>query len=503
MHDRIQETVVVNKRDEQPPRIGLASASVIRQRLSFRNDASMMNDGVKRLLFLTFSFPPSANVSVFRALRFSRYLPEFGWTPMVVASEPDPRSNRLDSTLVGKIPSGLVIRRTPIRERLSWLKTGVRALKSVLRSPGSSTVERAEHSLECQTSDQQVFDERIRQHVSWFQSTKELLTSIPDSKIGWKADAVVAGIELIREYGADAILASGPPFTVHLAARDIAHRTGLPLVLDFRDPWSRPPWGPRTNSRLAHMWECRLERSCVRDAAIVVLNTERMAEEFRSIYADFPREKFVAITNGIDPEFATTVEEILLRCPVRDRCAPFCILHPGSLYRRRDPRPLISAIANLARCGKRIRFEQYGHVDSDFDLRAAIASANLTDLVEIYPPIPHAQMLEHMATADAFALIQPDTTTQVPGKLYEMMLFRKPILALTPAGALSDVVRQHQLGIVASPNAVTQIEHALNRLLETRDSQSSVRSSETITEFDGRRLTGKLAYALDGLKYTR
>ena len=124
-------------------------------------------------------------------------------------------------------------------------------------------------------------------------------------------------------------------------------------------------------------------------------------------------------------------------------------------------------------------------------IASTIAKRHLEEFVTLVPQVSHRESLRRLASSHALLLIQPDTHLQVPGKLFEYMYLRRPILALTGPGATADLVREHALGIVAEPTAVSEIADALERLM--RAGRSGYSAGDASGRFHGRALTRDLA----------
>ncbi len=226
-----------------------------------------------------------------------------------------------------------------------------------------------------------------------------------------------------------------------------------------------------------------------------VFNTDRMADEFRGVYPDLAN-RFLAIPNGYDPE-ASAPRRLE---PEAKLPHPLTLLHAGTLYRRRTPMPLIEAIRRLRDAGQishaDLRLRLVGTIDPAFGAGGFVATHGLGDLVSVEPPVARDTSLQLMDDADVLLLIQPDTQLQVPGKLFEYLQFRKPVLALaSPTGATADIVTHYGLGDVApddDPDAIAQI--LLQYIQRHRaGSLGGQDLSAAFAAFDGRRLTGRLA----------
>ena len=434
-----------------------------------------------RILMLARFFPPNSAVAVHRIRRFVRHLPENGWSPVVVTHGTD------GSDADAWLPDGAIVKRCHrwiSKERTSASGTS----QDVVTSNEANTVQATETSQS--------------KWMLYVRHLRDALARTPDKEIWWALAAAFAGRRLARTCRADAIYSTGPPHSTHLAGYLIRRLTRLPWVVDFRDPWARRPWGRKPINPWGQHLDPWLERICVRSADRVILNTELMAEEFRRHYAQLDPAKFVAIPNGWDDETAAAIEQVRQERdqPVQRSDGTLRICHPGSLYGKRDPRPLVDAIANLSKEGHDISFEQIGNCSPAFDLPSIARRHGVSDRVQVHAPVPHDDILRRMTECDVLLLLQPGTKTQVPGKLFEMLLTGKPILALTEEGATADLVQGYSLGAVARSDDPAAIAEAIRQCAQLAGSSDKSRRTAALEDFDGRTLTGRLAGVFDELR---
>ncbi len=397
----------------------------------------------------------------------------------------------LDAKLEGRIPSDVVVERVILTRPEERIKEVLKGILFGRRRTGQVAVSTAQTAAHQSTSVSPTFREKI----------SEVLFATPDNKIAWKRNAVRRGIELVAKHGVQVIYGSGPPFTALLVAAEVSRKTHLPLVLDFRDPWSRCPWGPRMSSWYAQRRIKCLEAMVVRQASKVVLNTEMMASEFRSFYRNEPRSKFESIPNGIDVDSEQN-PSLKQPFPVSGQESPFRLLHTGTLYGKRDPRPLFDAIALLKRQGVCVVFEQFGQCDAHFNADAYLKEIGLSGSIKLSPPVPHGDVLQRMSEADGFLLYQPGTSLQIPAKLFEMIPFRKPIVSIVEQGAASDIVHSYGLGTVGSPGDIESMANAIRNAAFDRERLHTEGQWEAaMHDFDGRTLTKKLAGILESVRH--
>lgn len=446
---------------------------------------------MRKVLMLAFLYPPTAAAGCFRTLRFTKYLPDFGWRPLVITARPEFTDYPSDSSLTSQIPANTIVQRTNVWYLEEALFGWFRRLCKIDTRKGTEPSAR-------QTISANISAEIPcrRSLINRLQTVRNRLFFTPDRYIAWSKHAIHAAKRLAAEHQISALYSTGPPHSTHVIAMRLKARTGLPWIADFRDPWAHTPWFSDVYSAQSKSVAEKLERRCVQMADRVVLNTDAMLADFRRRYPDQEPGKFAVIPNGFDPVLLESIQEYR-RLPADDRRPQFKICHPGALYGKRDPRPFLHALKSLANGhGNSVVFEQIGHVDSAFGLREFIREQGLERSARIEGTLDHQATLRKMAAADAFLVVQPGTSTQVPGKLYEMIPFNRPILALTGDGATADVVKQYNLGTVSDPNNVDDITESLGLLVGSRGTYETSRD-QTLNTFNGRTLTQRLAAVLD------
>jgi glycosyltransferase involved in cell wall biosynthesis len=441
---------------------------------------------LRRVLFLVHSYPPSTNVAVQRTTRFIRYLPLHGWQADVVAPG-EPMDGAGD-----RVPGVGEVVRAP-----EWLplKAAVEVRNRLRRAwPGASGGASAGHAAIAASSEEPVSAPHGRSLLARY---VEPWLSTPDEHIAWYRSARRAAAHTARTRGSEVLYTSGPPHSAHLIAMRLRKALGIPWVADFRDPWSRRPWLSAEDRRgLRYATLVRMEARVVATADRIILNTEAMAEEFRQHYPAHA-SRCLAITNGYDPAMRV---EAGTSAPSR---AVLTLIHAGSLYRRRDPRPLLEALAHLVSTGQvpagRIALRLLGHVDAAFGVPRLVQALGLEGIVGLEGRVSHAETLEALGTSHVLVLLQPGTHLQVPAKLFEYMQTGRWILALTPEGATADIVRRYALGSVVAAEDVPAIAATLAGLWRQFSSGAAlkVETTQALEAFDGRRLTGVLARILD------
>jgi glycosyltransferase involved in cell wall biosynthesis len=439
---------------------------------------------------VAYIFPPLARAGVHRTVRFVRYLAPLGWDMTVLTANESyyPFNSPVDRALLQKIPDAVKVESTKIFRGVDKLLE--------LKNRGKKQV--ASGKLQLKSNEQPATSDQPRatsKHRGFVQRGKDFisdLTTIPDKDVNWLPHALSAALRLHRRERFEVIYSTAPPFTGHLIAYLVKKFTGLPWVADFRDPWARAPWKAELmdgtlRGRAAEV----LESKFVRFADRVILNTDWAARDFAKFYGAGLTPKFVVIPNGFDPEDFAAVQF------PQQKNNRLVLTHTGSLYRKRDPGHFFDALGKLLATGQinpeEIRLRFVGGIAPELYQSFQYAEA-LQHVLQVIPPVPHREALAYQAESDVLLILQPGTSVSVPGKIFEYIAMRKKILALTPAGATADVVRDHDLGIVVDPNDIDGIQRALLQLVEEfrRGGIAPPAVDGAFHKYDGARLTRQL-----------
>ena len=452
-----------------------------------------------KCLFVCHTFPPIAAVGIYRTLRFMHHMPSFDWEGIVVAMKEDAViGHPVDHSLCDRVPQGAVIERTgvwrPLDRLIKWVKRLVTKIKP--KAPVDPPEGGSDESVSGQNS--AATDRGLMSRLRGFLvAVKDTLFYTPDNCVNWVGPAVIAGCRLARRHRPHVIFSSGPPHSAHLAGLGIHLLTRIPLMIDLRDPWASDEWLNQEDYRFRMWLQKKLERLCVRFADRVILNTERLRQNFINAYPQRWHHKFIAIPNGVDDYIVEPVRGYLRDANQRSEGSPLTLCHPGSIYWHRSLLPMIEAIRHLKQSGGQVQFEQIGLIDHPPDLAERLVEWDLPE-VHLRGRLSHEETLKQMAKSDVLVVIQPMSTLQVPAKLYEMLTFRKPILVITKDGATADVINEYKIGLIADPADPMKISDAI-RELDLQMKAESFRGDwdRAIHAFDSRNLTSQLVNVMN------
>jgi glycosyltransferase involved in cell wall biosynthesis len=401
---------------------------------------------IRKLLIVTYYFPPSAESGAFRMLGFARHLSKFGWEPIVVAA-------------FGKASE-------PVdRDLLSRVK------------PEASV-----------------------HHVHYPQGRLARAVARYYPYQTWLPKGLAECARCMRRYCPDALLTSSPPHCVHLLGIRVKHRWRIPWVADFRDPWvadENPPSRPLYGKYLAAF----LEKKVMKNADVVVANAPLACQTIQDAYPAYT-DKMISIPNGYDPESFVGAGARL----AGDR--PLRIVHAGELYDGRDPRPLLHVLKTLQQRpdfrDRALQVRFLGRASGDgFDFQAEIERLQLGTIVQLCGQVSYRQVLQELLESDILLLLdRPGRRIGVPAKLYEYLGARRPILALAERdGDMAWVLRESRVPYrIAAPSDTTEIAQALAELIHDADNRSGLPMMQPASlDFTRERMAQRLAEALDPL----
>ena len=402
---------------------------------------------------VAFYVPPFKGSSgLQRTLRFAQYLPDSGWSPLLLAPHPRAYSSSAPDSLA-EMPPTLPVRRAFALDTARHL-----AIRGAY--PG------------------------------WL--------AFPDRFNTWLLGAIPAGLSLIRKHRPKAIWTTYPIATAHLIGYVLHKLSGLPWIADFRDPMVYEAWPEDRLTRRAHAW---VEQLTLRNAKKVVCVTPSAVDLYRGRCGAEHANKVVLISNGYDEgSFAGVVRTV--DRPARRRK----LLHSGLLEPAdRDPSAFLQALHALKLEGS-ISSNDTEVVlrGSGFDERYRIqaSSLGLADIVKLEPAVPYRAALQEMVDADGLLLFQgPTCNRQIPAKAYEYIRAGTPILSISDdagdtAKLMRDVPQCTAAGFGDSQRIAATLKACLSGL-QARGSEG--RAPDVAQRYERRALTRELARLLDEL----
>ncbi len=408
-----------------------------------------------------------------RWLKFSKYLREYGWEPVIYTPE-NPEMAAVDTSLDKDIPIGLTVLKTPIFEPYGFYKTLTRRKEPL--GAGFVTESGNVGTLELMSR--------------WIRGN----FFIPDARKFWIRPSVNYLTTWLQSNHVDAIVSTGPPHSMHLIAHEIKKRTGLPWLADFRDPWTNIDFYEELRlSRRADRKHHELEASVVQLADRVTVVSPTMEREFRE---DHHRD-ILTLTNGFD-EDDISFENVLPHNDLR-----LGIAHIGTMNPSRNPQGLWTAISEMVKDDKsllsHINIRLIGRVDHS--VKTAVQQSGLQSITDYIDYIPHNQVVAWQQGASVLLLLLNQSKNAqgiLPGKFFEYMATGRPILCLGPKNSdAAAILRETGSGVCLEYDDVEGITSWIQDQLAHHPVKSL--KSDSIGRFTRRSLTARLAGILDDL----
>ena len=409
----------------------------------------------RSILIIAFHYPPVRGSSgIQRTLKFSTYLRDHGWEPIILTVSPRAYEQVSDDQM-GEIPTGMRVERAFGLNAAKHLSIGGRYLRCM---------------------------------------------SQPDRWVSWWPAAVWRGMRLIREHRPLAIMSTYPIATAHLIGLTLQRLSGLPWIADCRDSMTESDYPP---DPLTWRTARRLETGVVKHCAKAVFTTEGTRQMYAERYPDLPASRWAVIENGFDEENFRDAENGFSPRALGEP-GQITLLHSGILYpQERDPRPFFAALQTLKARGEvsattlQVVLRATG---SDDVYLPMLVDYGIADLVKLAPSVSYKTALQEMLSADGLLLFQAAMCNhQIPAKLYEYFRSRRPIFTLTdPVGNTALALRLAGVDQIVNIANEQDIEQGLRVFLKGLHDACASGVRPEVAELNSRRArSSELARLLD------
>jgi len=420
---------------------------------------------MKRALIITYYWPPAGGPGVQRWLKFVKYFREFGVEPIVYAPE-NPNYPLVDEKFASEIPSDIEVLKQPIIEPYRFAKL---FSKKKTKQMSSGIISKKEISAV----------EKLMLYVrgNFF---------IPDARVGWVKPSVKFLSKYIAENSVDVVITTGPPHSLHLIGMQLQKDLNVKWIADFRDPWTTIHYHKSLRlNKASERKHKALEASVLKAADIITVTSPTTKKEFEMI-AETPIE---VITNGYDIS-----EKIDFKMDSK-----FSISHIGSLLSERNPEFLWKVLAEI--CKEDTSFKndlrlKFAGAVSD-DVKQSLENFQLMENCEVLGYVSHSEALRLQHKSQILLLVEinsAETRAIIPGKLFEYLAAKRPIIALGPKESdIEGIINETKSGKFFSYWDDDELKTEILQLYKDFKNGELKVASEGIEKYSRRELTRQMA----------
>lgn len=417
---------------------------------------------MKKVLFISFYWPPSGKASLHWPLKMIKFLPEYGWQPSVLISREDSFTAR-DESLLSEISPELKVIKTDFWDPFIFYKKFLGKNKDeplVASEAMSRTNKSLKHKL-----------------ALWVR----LNLFIPDARMGWYFPAVKEASEYLKNNKVDAIISNGPPHIAHLIGEKLSKKFNIPLISVFIDPWVDISYyiGQKRN-KLTLAIDGKLEKSVMRQSSQVVVVTKTLKEYFIKKYP-FIKNKTDVLHWGYNEDDFSKVENTNPNEKI--------ILHAGNIFDFQNIPEFWKTVKREIETGNKLKLKFIGTVAPL--IKETIENLGLTEYTEYKGFLPYDEVLKEMCKA-SYLLVCATEPRHFPGKLFEYMRACRPIIAFGNDNTeVAEVLKETNSGMLFRYKDAA--EEFFKKVHEFKT------DLEKVKQFDRKVITEKLAEILDNL----
>ena len=419
----------------------------------------------KKLLIITYYWPPAGGPGVQRWLKFVKYLPDFNIQPIVYIPE-NPTYPIIDNGLQSEVSEKAIILKKKIVEPYGFASfLGKNKTKKI--SSGIIPNQKKQSFLE--------------KTLLWVRGN----IFIPDARFLWVKPSVKYLKKYIEENQIDTIVTSGPPHSLHLIGLQLKKELNVKWFADFRDPWTTIGYHKALKlSSSAEKKHKALEKEVLTTADTIIVTSKTTKTEFQAITS----QPIEVITNGYDLEKVS-------KQPLDEK---FTLAHIGSFLSERNPRILWKALKELTKENPDFRrdfqLKLIGAVSQE--VLDTISEFKLNDYVLNLGYVSHQEAVEHQRKSQVLLLIEinsNDTKSIIPGKLFEYMVSERPIIALGPEGSdFAEIITSTNTGVFFLYDELEQLKELLLKYYNLYKEQNLKVHAVGLQQYSRKSLTEQL-----------
>jgi hypothetical protein len=436
---------------------------------------------MKRVLIISYYWPPTGGSGVQRWVKFAKYLPSESWQPVIYTPE-NPEQLAVDESLAAEVPSEAEIIKTRIMEPYGMYK-------KVLRRSGHSKEAVEVNPVNAQNKS------FLQKAAMWVRGN----FFRPDPRCLWIRPSVRFLKKYLKEHPVDLIVSTGPPQSMHMIGLKLARETGLPWIADFRDPWTKIFYFKHLSmTRATQRWHEKMEKCVLDEASCVVAVSPLVQQEFQAM-TQTPVE---LITNGFDE---CDFHEEPFAMATGGVGMPFTITHTGLFAADGNPTVLWSVLAE--RCATCPEFKNLLRINligkTDEQILKAVSDAGLSDNLVDMGYQPHARAVDEQRKASLLILPlrkEPEYKAVLPGKLFEYLASYRPVLGIgQPDGAMAMILNETKTGVVYDWEDRESVAKYIDECWDKHLAGRLTSSGADISQFTRQSLTRRMAQVFEEL----
>jgi hypothetical protein len=423
-----------------------------------------------KIVIITYYWPPAGGPGVQRWLKFVKYLPDFGFQPIVYIPE-NPSYPIIDENLLSEVSNETIILRNKIVEPYQWASF---LSKNKTNKISSGIIPNKK---------KQTF---LDQLLLWIRGN----VFIPDARVLWVKPSVKYLEKYLSENGITTIITSGPPHSLHLIGLELKQKLNVRWVADFRDPWTTIGYHKALKLlEFAANKHKQLENIVLNNADLILVTSPSTRAEFKKITS----KPIEVITNGYD------VEKIGNQ--IVDK--KFSLAHIGSFLSERNPRILWESISELIRenplFASHFQLKLIGAVSQE--VLDSIALFQLQNYVNNLGYVSHDEAIVHQKKSQILLLIEinsEDTKSIIPGKLFEYIVSERPIIGLGPKGSdFAEIIIDTNTGVFVDYSEKEKLKNYIANYFSLFLEGNLKTNGVGLQKYSRKNLTEKLANLLN------